>query len=418
MKSFYYNVEDAEFVDPSGEKVSMCVPELFYQERAVWRIFLRDRENGVRDLTGIAAWGAAVDCDHRSGTAPMCRSLAGDIVADAEHGSVTVALDAATAEFLAAVDGSVRRKAYFELYGLDPDGERAIQLEFEIAARMIIDPDPAVSPEVPETLAAKSYVTARIGSAVDSAYAAACAGMSGAMASGGYVTSSGAAAIAAGAVSGAIFSGAEFRTQVGDYLLTCTSSGGLVISGGGVRLQVSSGAVVVDGELRTGGGNVDLGGDVTAINVSAYGVSADGNVTAGGDLGANGNVTGVEFFADGGITANGDVSAGGMYVGERAVVTELVTSTDATTTAVSGGVLSGGTAYVYTQPLTSFGIASITSGCRAYVEFTAGADLNVGLPASCVLFGSSACSSGGHYVVAVNGAWVVVNEGKVLSAGV
>ena len=356
MKSFYYNIEDAEFVDSSGEKVSMCVPELFYQERAVWRIFLRDRENGVRDLSGIAAWGAAVDCDYRSETAPMCRSLDEDIVADAEHGSVTVEINAATAEFLAAVDGSPRRKAFFELYGLDADGEREIQLVFEIAARMIIDPDPAESPEVPETLATKSYVTARIGSAADSAYASACAGVSGAMASGGYVTSSGAAAIASGAAasafSGALVSGAEIVTSVGGYTVALTGGGGLAVSGGGAQFLVSGGRCLMSaGDAQIG---VDRYGGTTINGNSPI------NITA--NIGAGVNISAYDINLD---------PEGNVFVNSRPVALELVTSTDSESVSASIDVLAGGTSYIYTQPLASLAVASVASSMQeAWIEFT------------------------------------------------
>ena len=150
MKDFYYNIEDAEFVNQSGEKLSRFVPELFYQESAVWRIFLRDRENRNYDLSGIVAWSAAVDCDYDADTAPRCRVLPENISADATTGSVTVSLDAATAEVLAAVNGTAKRKAFFEMHGVDAAGDRKLYLEFEIVARMILDPSPGVPQQVPD----------------------------------------------------------------------------------------------------------------------------------------------------------------------------------------------------------------------------------------------------------------------------
>ena len=68
------------------------------------------------------------------------------------------------------------------------------------------------------------------------------------------------------------------------------------------------------------------------------------------------------------------------------------------------------TSYVYTQPLTSIGIASIGDGCRAEIDFTAGANFTPGLPSSAKRLGVSSCDSGSHYLIAVDGARVVVNE--------
>lgn len=497
MKSFYYNVDDAEFVDRTGEKLSRFVPELFYQERAEWRIFLRDGGNTVVDISDVVAWGAAVDCDYRGETSPMCRTLSGDIAADAEAGSITVKLDAATAEFFAAVDGMQKRKAFFALYGLNRDGERRLQLEFEISARMIIDPDPVVPLQVPDTLATRAYVSARIDSAADLAYAAACEGMSGAMASGGYVTSSGArivaAAAASSATSGAVFSGAEIDTIVGDYRLTYTSSGGLMVSGGGVQLQVSSGGIVASADNGDYGANIGTVLSMTSnggVTVSAYNVAAGGGkeysatitadgITASGVRGesvvmAGGTITalasgydegeGAPFMSfsltsdaliasgasgesvvmsGGGIAvgagtvavgisgdnieisgARGDVTIGGfaninaegnVSLNSRPVLTQLVTSTDTTTTSASFAELAGGTAYIYTQPLTALTVASVEADCDATIKFTAGAGLSgIGLPSSCYFTGESAFTSGSHYFAAFNGADVVVIEQKKL----
>ena len=383
MRSFYYNIDDAEFVDAAGEKVPRLVPELFYQEHAVWRLFLRDRENRVRDLSGVTAWSAAVDCDHSAATTPMCRTLAEEIAVDLTTGAVSVGIDAATAEFLAAVNGSPRRRAYFELCGYNSAGERELCLEFEIFARMIIDPDPAVSPETPETIATKTYVAAVIGSAADSAYSAACAGVSGAIASGGYVTSSGARVIAAdaasSAVSGAIVSGAEFVTSVGGYTVALTSGGGLVVSGsGGESLVLSDGTV----SLRV---------SENAIDMDEYSTSIHGGTEVG-------------------------IAAGQVVCNGRPVLTELATSTDTTTTSASFAELAGGTAYIYTQPLTALNFGSITSDCRALFKFTAGSGFNLGLPSGAELVGLSAYDIGTRYVVAIGDGMVIVNPVTVVGA--
>jgi|GEM_PF-2362164 len=159
MKTYYYNLDDGEFIYPSGDRCNV-VPELFYQENAVWRIALRDRKDLPVDISGVSAWGAAVDHNYCSGSVPMCRTLAEDIRADIEAGAVEVAIDAATPEFLAAVNGTAMKPAFFELYGLDAAGERVLSLCFEIRARMVLDPDPTISGDVPETVATKVYAAA------------------------------------------------------------------------------------------------------------------------------------------------------------------------------------------------------------------------------------------------------------------
>ena len=378
MKSFCYNIDSACFVAPSGEKLTRCVPELFYQERAEWRIALRGGENSAADLSGIVAWGAAVAAGFDADSAPMCRTLSDGIAADAATGTVTVTLDAATAEFLAAVDGISRKKAFFELYGLNASGERAIHLEFDITARMILDPDPVDQPEVPETLATKNYVTARIGSAVESAYAAA---------------------------SGAIVSGAEFKTSVGDYLLTYTSSGGLMISGGGVSLQVSSGGIVAS---DADGGRVELASGMATVQIG-NGEADSATVTL---TSAAANVT-VETTTN---SASAEITQYGVYVNGRPVLTELVTSTDTTTTSASFPVLSGGTAYVYTQPLTALDITSVADGCRALFKFTAGAGFDLGISSGAEIVGISSYDNGTRYAVAIGDGMAIVNSITIAGA--
>ena len=374
MKSFCYDIDRACFVDPSGEKLSRYVPELFYQERAEWRIALRGGENAPVDLSGIVAWGAAVAAGFDADAAPMCRTLSEGIAADAATGIVTVTLDAATAEFLAAVDGVSRKKAFFELYGLNASGERAIHLEFDIAARMILDPDPEDRPEVPETLATKNYVTARIGSAVESAYAAA---------------------------SGAIVSGAEFSTTVGGYTVALTSGGGLVVSGGGVALQVSSGGIVASGasgeSVVLSGGNANLTTDLGGVVVSGENVVISG---AGGDLTVNGMTN---------LWMNGEA----ICVNERPVLTELVTATDSETTSASIDVLAGGTSYIFTQPLTSLSVASIASSMQeSWLEFTVASGGSVSINDSGYRWlggRPSAFEGGSSYAVGVMGGMIVCN---------
>ena len=375
MKDLYYNIEDGEFISQSGEKLTRFVPELFYQENAVWRIFLRDRENRPCDISGIIAWSAAVDCDYDSETAPMCRVLPEDISADVAAGSVTVTLDAATAEFLAAVNGVAKCKAFFEMHGVNATGDRKFYFGFEIAARMILDPSPGVPQQVPEIFATRLYADLA----------------------------------AANAASGAIVSGAEIHTRVGEYLLTYTASGGLLVSGGGVALQVSSGGIVAETDEGNGGKiTITSGG---AVVEGAYNGDWDDRprVSMGSDSIAGGNGNGVGFYMGGyEFSLEGDA----VLANGQPVATQLVTSTDAETTSAVFDVLSGGTSIIYTQPLTAFGAASIGSDCRAEFDFTAasGATLAFASGAGIKLIGASSLDSGTHYLVAVDGARVVVNS--------
>ena len=344
MKDLYYNIEDGEFIDQSGEKLPRFVPELFYQETAVWRIFLRDRENRPCDISGIIAWSAAVDRDYNSETAPMCRVLPENISAAPTTGCVTVTLDAATAEFLAAVNGFAKRKAFFEMHGVNATGDRKLFFGFEISARMILDPSPGVPQQVPEIFATRIYADLT----------------------------------AANAASGAIFSGAEFRTQVGGYLLTCTSGGGLVVSGSGASVVLSGGEIAASGGsgeyMVLSGGIAKIGVEHEDNPMNAVFDPDDGislNVTgAAKELRLTYDMTSLTIDpSSGSVKINGAQIATEPWVGGQNFARQLVESTSY---AVAGSisVLSGGTSYGFSGAIESLEVTSVVKSTEAsYIHF-------------------------------------------------
>lgn len=371
MTDIFYDIDAGAPVTSSGAMISR-VPELFYQEHTAWRIVLKHGSTAA-DISGVAAWGAAVAADFCAGTPPMCRTLSSGIVADAATGVVTVELDAATPEFLAVVNGTSVKPAWFELYGLGRDGRRAIHVMFEIRARMTLDPDPAVDTETPETVATKDFTALAISSALEN-----------------YPTSSGAKTIASNAAqratSGAIFSGAEIDTQIGDYRITATSGGGVTVSGLGASVTLSGGQIAAsatDGEDREAhvtitSGGIDVGvGDPT----NTAGVAIASGVVA---------VNTTEFDAVNGIIVNG-----------RPVATAPVTSTDSATTSAHIEVLTGGTIYKFTQPLEVLSIGSATETTNAdYVRFTLAPGAAVDIPADVEVIASGLVfDAGGKYLL-------------------
>lgn len=249
MKTYYYNLDDGAFIYPSGDRCNV-IPELFYQDQTVWRIALRDRRDRPVDISGITAWGAAVDNNYCSGSAPMCRTLSERITADVESGAVEVAIDAATPEFLAAVNGVSVKPAFFELYGLNVSGERVLSLCFEIRTRMTLDPDPSIGGEIPEAIATKNYA------------AAVAAGSAGAVSAtlrgeiDARPTSSGARQIASSVVqSGGYVDYTGARKAASDYV-----SSGAYITSSGAKIAASGAAVDVVEKLTSSGAVVGVSG--------------------------------------------------------------------------------------------------------------------------------------------------------------
>ena len=214
-------------------------------------------------------------------------------------------------------------------------------------------------------------------------------------------------------VSGALLSNAEIDTTVGGYRLTYTSSGGLMVSGGGVQLQVSSGGIVASG---ASGESMVLSGGAISAKVDIDDHQAHVTIT---DEGVSINTSDPTNDIDVSV-APGQIVVGGendvdVIVNSRPVALQLATSTNSETTSASIDALAGGTAYIYTQPLTALTVASVTSDCDATIKFTAGSGLSgIGLPSSCYFAGESAFTSGSHYFAAFNGADVIVIEQKKL----
>lgn len=228
-------------------------------------------------------------------------------------------------------------------------------------------------------------------------------------------------------VSGALLSNAEIDTTVGGYRLTYTSSGGLIVSGGGVQLQVSSGGIVasmnqsVDEDVHW----VQLAvssGAITASNaVGGQLTFSEGGIMVETTDGLNGASVSIEDDSatlvcyDGvGNWANAKVTPTGVTVNSRPVLTELVTSTDTTTTSAMISVLSGGTSYIYTQPLTSLDVASVTNTTledRLQFTLASNASGTPSFPASCGICPSGFTFEGGKsYLVAVMGGNVIAAE--------
>ena len=417
MKTYYYNVDDREFTLSSGDRMRV-VPELFYQEHAVWRLCLRDRKDLPIDISGVTAWQAAVDNNYCSGSAPMARVLADGIIADAESGAVVIALDAASAEFLAAVNGATVKPAYFELVGFNARGERSLYVSFEIAARMTLDPDPTASGEIPETLATRTQVSAMVAGAVDpvsSALDEKIASVSGGLqtqldnVAGGLEqrpTSSGAEVIASNAARNMLSNGGyakdsetlpkdkPFSTTVGGYAVELTSNGGFSVHGSGASVTLSGGSVGVS----TGSGLVATydGGDLGAVAGVSIGYNGISAYTSGG-------------FGGNALTLDNDY---GMIFANGSAITQVTSEFDGTSLEINE--LSGGVKYVCQSALTALSIGSAAAGCNGTIIFTVASGAVITPPANVPYFGVTEYTAGSSYIMMVNDFAAVCNEAAIV----
>ena len=138
MQTIYYNYSRKYLCDASGMAVS-DLPELTYAEKPTWRIVPVNDSGTTVIPSGIVAFRAAVKYDFNSATDVAVRSMSSQITGSTS--GIDVQLNANTENFLTAVDGQESRSAFFELSGLDLNGDRVFYLSFRIQTRMILDPD-------------------------------------------------------------------------------------------------------------------------------------------------------------------------------------------------------------------------------------------------------------------------------------
>jgi|GEM_PF-2683909 len=171
---YQYNIQTNSLITPAGgtgtggvgARVSN-VPEITFSTMPEWTIQFCTVENGKLtplNLTGAAAWRAAIDHDYDPETDPLCRSLNDQIdQSDAAAGKIKIRLNANTAAFLAAVKDVRSCDAWFELWGLDQQGQAIHYCKFKIRALMPLDPSSGTEPEEVEAIwADRTWVEARI----------------------------------------------------------------------------------------------------------------------------------------------------------------------------------------------------------------------------------------------------------------
>lgn len=259
--------------------------------------------------------------------------------------------------------------------------------------------------------------------------------------SGGYIGSSGgyiATASSGGTVATQVFSGGGYTyTALGatrSATYTITDSGFTLLAGSSgldgwytsANFQASDSAFIVN---DVGNGNramLTLSGLHRAALVESN--TQSGHIA---EVVASSNGAAL-YFESGGLTATVSAFSGGVLVNvndqgegtnQALLITPsgafvnnvplvLATSTDTVTTSAAISVLSGGTAYIYTQPLTSLSVASVANApAEDYIRFTLASGGSVSIPASVAVLNSGLEFEGGkEYLVAFNGGMMVAAE--------
>ena len=167
MNMIYYNVDSRRLCDSFGNPVN-SVPELSYGEKPVWSLVLLHDDGSGMIPEDVIAFKAAVAFDFDTATPVPCRTLPESITV--RENVVSVPLNAETLSFLEAVSGKESSKAWFELSGVNREGNRCFYLIFRINARMVLDPGQEENvPESPDhdyLDASQIYVLLRAGNEI------------------------------------------------------------------------------------------------------------------------------------------------------------------------------------------------------------------------------------------------------------
>ena len=142
MQNLIYDIAKKVFRASDGSTIPGYAPAVSFGEKPVWALQLVDTsQNEALDVSGIYSWRAALDVDFISDTEPMCRTTEGISVSSGEYGPVvSVPLNTATQRFLQVCDGRQKTAAYFELAGMDGNGDTVFYLCFAVSCLYPIDP--------------------------------------------------------------------------------------------------------------------------------------------------------------------------------------------------------------------------------------------------------------------------------------
>lgn len=153
----YYDLENGWRCGANGVRLNGNLPVLRYKEKPVWTFcFLKNGSPcGTADFGGAVSFRAAVDVDLNTETEVICRTTDESIRrTNLSLGELVIPLNANTSGFRTASDGQESRKAFFELWGFDPNTDPVFYIRFEIRISGVVDPEGGVAPEsvLPDTI--------------------------------------------------------------------------------------------------------------------------------------------------------------------------------------------------------------------------------------------------------------------------
>ena len=168
-KQIYINFDTGDLIDESGS-ILLSFPTIAYKAYPTWEInFINFGQDGTKiipDLSDAVSWVAAIDSDFNLDTPPMVRSTEID-VSKAKEGVVNVKLNSNTTSFKEKVNGKNSVQAFFEIRGLDNDGNAIYVYRFRIQALGTVDANGGISIPIDEGGITYAQAEALIGAPAD-----------------------------------------------------------------------------------------------------------------------------------------------------------------------------------------------------------------------------------------------------------
>lgn len=142
MQNLIYDISKKVFRASDGSTIPGYAPAVSFGEKPVWAIQLVDTsQESPLDLSGIYSWRAAMDTDFSSDTEPMARTVSGITATMGDFGPVvSIPIETATLRFLQICNGRQKTSAYFELAGMDGNGDTVFYVCFPVSCLFPIDP--------------------------------------------------------------------------------------------------------------------------------------------------------------------------------------------------------------------------------------------------------------------------------------
>ncbi len=149
----YLNFASGIAVNADGRR-NAAVPVIAFGDQPEAAFQLLADDGTALELAAAESWQFVLDADRKSATVPLCITNPDSFTYDAAAKVLHFTIDAATAEFLAAVDGQSQLPLIAELYGFDASGRRIYRFTWSMYGIMpVLGGAGEVNP------AASAYVT-------------------------------------------------------------------------------------------------------------------------------------------------------------------------------------------------------------------------------------------------------------------